>query len=926
MLTAVAAPGPSADITLPPPAPGPVDFDRDIAPLFERHCVSCHGPERQRGGLRLDVRTRALAGGNSGPAIVPGRSAESPLLHFVIGEPADMRMPREGEPLSNGEVGLLRAWIEQGAPWPQSQSDAGEADPARTHWAFQPLMRPAVPVAASAAEPLQPVDAFIDARLAAEGLRRNPEADPRSLIRRLYLVMLGVPPGPGEVEAFVNDTASDAYERLVDRVLGDMRYGERWARHWLDVIRFAESNGFETNRERLQAWRFRDYVIQSFNEDKPYDQFVREQIAGDALGADVATGFLVGGPVDIVKSPDPRLTAQQRADELDDMVATTGTTFLGLTLGCARCHTHKFDPVTHREYHALTALLAGVQHGERPVALPPSEEAARARRLEELAAQLVVLNAELTTFEPQAVVEPGALPGRPEVQARLNVDRFAPVTARRLRFVIEETRGGGEPCLDELEVYSGARNVALASRGTTVRVSGTLPGYAIHQAAHVNDGRTGNDHSWIADTTGQGWVELAFPEAVVVDRVVWGRDREGRFGDRTPGRYRIEVADDIAADWQTVATSADRLPAGSAKGDIASLAPEAAAQRSRLLSEQEACLREQRSLRERPTTYSGTFQTPRTIRRLHRGDPLEPREAVAPGTLELFRPLQLAEEAPEQARRLALADWIAHPENPLTARVLVNRVWQHAFGVGLVATPNDFGLNGSPPSHPELLDWLAADFIASGWRLKALHRQLLLSGTWRQSSAPREDARRVDANSRLLWRFPPRRLEAEAIRDTLLAVSGVLDPTPGGPGFYLHEVDRENVYHYHPKEQFGPAEYRRMIYAFKVRMEQDGVFGAFDCPDGSLVVPKRSSSTTPLQALNLFNSRFTLDLADAFAARLDREAGGDPADRIGRAWLLAFGRAPAAGERDEALAWSAQHGFPALCRALLNANELVFLP
>jgi hypothetical protein len=299
---------------------------------------------------------------------------------------------------------------------------------------------------------------------------------------------------------------------------------------------------------------------------------------------------------------------------------------------------------------------------------------------------------------------------------------------------------------------------------------------------------------------------------------------------------------------------------------------------------------------------------------------------VPPGTLAVFNPLTLATNAPEQQRRLQLADWIASPENPLTARVLVNRLWQHHFGVGLVTTPNDFGKNGSKPSHPELLDWMASELVANGWSIKKLQRQILTSMTWRQSSTPREEALKVDAGSRLLWRFPPRRLEAEGIRDSILAVSGNLDRTAGGPSFFLHNVDRENVYHYHPKEKFGPAESRRMVYAFKVRMEQDGIFGSFDCPDGSLVMPKRSVSTTPLQALNLFNSRFVLDQSETFAARLRKEAGDDSAAQVQRAWQLAFNRPPKQSESKEAVAFAKAEGLPALCRAVLNANEFLFIP
>ncbi len=768
------------------------------------------------------------------------------------------------------------------------------------------------------------------ARLAVDGLARSPEADRATLIRRLYLVMLGMPPLPDEVATFVADPQPGAFERLVDQVLADPRYAERWGRHWLDVVRFAESNGFETNRLRPNAWRFRDYVIAAFADDLPYDQFVREQLAGDALGTEVATGFLVGGPVDIVGSPDPVLTAQQRADELDDMVATTGTAFLGLSVGCARCHAHKFDPIAQREYYALTAVFAGVRHGERALPLPPQ----RAAELATIDARIAELDRRLAPYlvEPAAMTAtPAGQSLRPPVDHVHNDERFAPVDARFVRFTIVAT-SGAEPCLDELEVWASDRNVALATGGTRATASGTLRGYAIHQLEHVHDGRVGNSNSWISDEVGGGWVQLEFAKPERIDRIVWGRDRDGIVLDRLATQYRIEAAVD-ADRWQVIASSDDRTPfEGATKVhavpvyNVAAAPPAEAAQARAWLSERHAAQQERAVVAPPPMAYAGTFSQPGPTHRLHRGDPMLPREAVAPGVLALFQPVALPADAPEQQRRLQLARWITSPEHPLTARVLVNRVWQHQFGTGLVSTPNDFGKNGARPSHPELLDWLASEFVARGSSIKALQRLILTSATWQQASAPRADALRVDAGSRLLWRFPPRRLEAEAIRDSILAVSGALDRRAGGPSFLLHDVDRENVYHYQPKEDFDAAQARRMVYACKVRMEQDAVFGAFDCPDGSLVQPRRSVSTTPLQALNLFNSRFMLQQADALAARLCTEVGADPAAVVRRAWQLAFQRLPEASETIEAAAFVQAEGLPALCRALLNSNEFLFIP
>ena len=919
--------------TLPPAAAQSVDFTRDIQPLLAGKCFSCHGPEKQRADLRLDRRDAAFRGGESGVVIVPGKSAESMLVRLVGGLVEDKVMPQKGDRLTTEQIGLLRAWIDQGAQWPDSGTAA--EDPLKSHWAFRPVARSQPPsVTSPGARLANSIDAFVVAKLKSQGLLRSPEADRVTLIRRLSMVMLGVPPSPEEVRAFVSDPGSSAFDRLVERVLNDPRYGERWGRHWLDVIRFAESNGFETNRERLNAWRFRDYIIAAFNGDKPYDRFIREQIAGDALGVDVATGFLVAGPVDIVGSADPSLTLQQRADDLDDMVNTTGTAFLGLSLGCARCHNHKFDPVTHREYYSLTALFAGVKHGERPQPMPPAQKAELAR----VDLAISGLGQKLARFLPAAQTNPPGASNfvkssslRPAVNARENVEVITPVEAKFVRFTVMAS-SSSEPCLDELEVWSGGRNVGLAGAGAKATASGTLPGYEIHKLSHINDGRTGNSRSWISHEVGSGWVQLELAEPARIERIVWGRDREGAFGDRVPVSYRIEVARE-PGQWTLAASSDAREPfqpgAKKPAGPVYRFEgwPAAEAEEGRQwLAQLEKTRRQREAVAQPPMVYAGSFSQPGPTHRLHRGDPMQKRESVAPGTLAIFQPFDLPADVPEQQRRVKLAEWVANAENPLTARVLVNRVWQHHFGVGLVDTPNDFGRNGSPPSHPELLDWLARDFMEQGWSIKALQRRILLSATWRQSSTPRAEAIQVDAASRLLWRFPPRRLEAEAIRDGILSVSGTLDARMGGPSFYLHDVDRENVYHYQPKEEFGPAENRRMIYAFKVRMEQDGVFGAFDCPDGSLVVPRRSVSTTPLQALNLYNSKFILQQSGKFAARLEREASQETAARIRGAWQLAYNRDPAPAEAAEAAAFAREQGLPALCRAVLNSNEFLFIP
>src|SRR5262249_8004365 len=412
--------------------------------------------------------------------------------------------------------------------------------PEQEHWAFRPVGRPSPPRVAAANWARNPIDRFVLAKLEAAGLKPASEADKATLLRRFKFDLLGLPPTPEEIDAFVADTRPDAYERLVERYLASPHYGERWARHWLDVVRFAESHGFEMNQPRTNAWPYRDYVIQSLNEDKPYDRFVVEQLAGDALGVDEATGFLVAGPWDQVKSPDIGLTLMQRADELHDIVNTTGTAFLGLTVGCARCHDHKFDPISQRDYYGIKAMFAGVEHGERALSTADTEK--RKQEAEELRRQIARVSADLDAQEPLAQPNGPANRRRP-VDARKNVERFEPLTAKFVRFSILATNNL-EPCLDELEVFASGstpRNVALASAGAKALSSGDYAAARkIHRLQHINDGRYGNSRSWISSEFGKGWVQIELKEPASIDRIVWGRDREGKFKDRLATQYRIE--------------------------------------------------------------------------------------------------------------------------------------------------------------------------------------------------------------------------------------------------------------------------------------------------------------------------------------------------------------------------------------------------
>ncbi len=895
-----------------------VDYVKDVAPIFKQHCLECHGPDEQESSLRVDRRAALLRGGDYGePSIVPGKAAESYLFQVVAGKNDELVMPPEGAPLSTDELAVLREWINAGAEMPAELS--GDDQVELTHWSFQPV-EPVEPPAADSPFVSNGIDAFILRKLHENDLQPSDPADRLTKIRRLYFVMHGLPPTPQQIEQYLVDESPDAWEKVVDEVLASPRYGELWARHWLDLVRFGETYGFETNRERPNAWPYRDYVIEALNADKPYNDFVREQLAGDALGAPIGTGFLVGGPHDQVKG-NAELQAMQRMNELDDMINTTGTAFLGLTFGCARCHNHKFDPILQTDYYALQAVFAGVHHGD--AAVPASAETEQ--RIAALEQEIADLDQKLSRFQST----PTEGPTRPAVHAKRNVERFSPVQARFVRFTVEKTNRS-QPCIDELEIFAGQDNVALASRGAKATASGSLPGYEIHKLAHINDGKFGNAHSWICDKP-TGWVQIELPQTVAVDRIVWARDREGQYADRLAVAYRIEVATE-PGQWQLVASSADRMgpetqeSAEAPKYLFAAVPPAEAAEGRKWLARLGAARGELNRLNETKQAYIGTFSQPRPTHRLYRGEPDQKREVVGPGAVAAFTSLALPQDAPERQRRLALANWIASPENPLTARVMVNRLWQHHFGAGLVDTPSDFGHNGTAPTHPELLDWMAGELVANGWSLKHVHRLILTSNTWQQDSRPNEAGIKADGGSRLLWRFPPRRLTAEAIRDSLLAVSGVLDLTMGGPGFSPFFVQKENVRHYFPKQSYGPEDWRRMIYMTKVRQEQESVFGAFDCPDGSQVAPQRSRSTTPLQAFNLFNSKFVLQQCDLYVERLNELAPDDPSRRANLAIELAYGRPAGDEETSEALAFAEEHGWQALCRALFNANEFVFIP
>ncbi|MBX7074181.1 MAG: PSD1 and planctomycete cytochrome C domain-containing protein [Pirellulales bacterium] len=908
-------------------AAGEIDFVRDVRPIFERHCYECHGPEKQKSGLRLDIKRSALRGGEAyGAPLVTGNAAESPLWKFVADETADLRMPPEGARLTATEIATLKDWIEQGAIWPEGVDRATLPDLA-DHWSFKPLTRHEPPAVRETTWPRDDLDRFILARLEREQLRHAPQAPPVTWLRRVCFDLTGLPPTPEQAAALAENPSDAAYERVADQLLASPRYGERWGQHWLDVARYADTHGFEVNTEREHAWPYRDYVIEALNRDTPYDQFVREQIVGDALGQDAATGFLLTASVLLPGQigADDASKRLARQDALDEIVTNIGQTFLGLSIGCARCHDHKFDPITTRDYYAMQAFVAGVEYADRELHTPRAEalraEAEQQRR------RIAEIDRELARLAPLA--RPGATgaPSRPPVNPRGNSERFAAVATPRVRLTIIATNSL-EPCIDELEAFDvDGVNVALASLGATVTSSGDTVVADRHELRFANDGNYGNSRSWMSNEKERGWLIVEWPAEQTIDRVTWSRDRQGEFTDRLATDYTIEV-EDAAGGWRLVADASDRQPllAGPAPA-LAELGatPEETRAAETWRQERAELERRVKAAEDGRLAFAGTFRQPDEIHVLFRGDPEQPREAATPATPRVLGNVTLPETAGEQQRRQALADWIASSDNPLTARVMVNRLWQGHFGAGLVETANDFGHSGLAPTHPQLLDWLAVELIRSDWSLKRMHKRIVLSATYRQASETQAEAAARDGDTRLLWRYPPRRLEAEAIRDTMLAVSGQLNLKMGGPGFDLFE-QRGGLSGFKPIESFRGEGLRRMIYAHKVRRERDAVFGAFDCPDGGQSAARRRESTTPIQALNLLNSRFTLDASAALAERARRDAGDELAAQVRRTFQLVYSREPSPAELDDAQAVAAEHSLATLCRALLNSNEFLHLP
>ena len=902
----------------------PVDFGREIRPILEKNCWHCHGPDEQESGLRLDRRAAMLAGGDYGlPTVVPGHPEKSYLLEVVNHVDPEMAMPPDEDILAKSDRDRLRRWIAEGAVWPGQMNDDAAASTAQpVPWSFQPVQRPTVPRTAAGFS--NPVDAFLSAALAEHSLDFSPPADAATLIRRASLVLTGLPPTPEETAAFQQAAAANsvtAYDKLLDRLFASPHFGERWAQHWLDVIRWAETNGSESNMYRKNAWIYRDYVIRAFNDDKPYDQFLFEQLAGDSVGQGDVTGYLVAGPHVPVATvgQEPSARRQARADRMDEILQTVGASALGVTVGCARCHNHKFDPITIQDYYALTAVFEDIEFGSRFPELSTNHPSRQ--RGQELYRAIAQKRHRLREAGPWQEDWGG--------YAELH---FPATTTRAVRLTFET----GYVQLDELEIFGVddlKKNLALATAGTTATATAGMD--VVRKEVHkVNDGEYGTE-SWAARVPKgdkrRPSLTLTFTTPQLIDRIRLSANRENFLAtdfltDIKPFRlppYRLEV---LHADgsWQLISASSDEVKRNKTFPF-----------RKSALDSLQDLIAQFNSEGPRPS-FVGRFITPAATRVLHRGSPENPRNEVAPAAPSILKgDLNLDQAASGPERRKAFARWLTDPQNPLPARVFANRLWHHVFGQGIVATTGDFGAAGTPPSHPALLDWLAAEFMAPEyqpagtdaalpWSVKHLLRLMVTSRAFRQASHPSATGLETDASNSLLWRFSPRRLEAEVIRDSILAASGLLERRQGGPSYRIHNVKKRYA-QWEVIDNHGPETWRRMIYQERMRRVDDCMFTAFDFPDCGQVRAKRPVSTTPLQALNLLNSPFVIDQARRIAERALADTDADLPEAIDRCFELLLTRPPAAAERAAADLVADANDLPLLCRAILNSNAFTFL-
>ncbi len=927
-----------------------VDFARDIAPIFVKRCTECHGPDEQKSGLRLDNKAGAFKGGKSGvPTITPGHSSTSELLRRVTTDDADDVMPPKGARLEPGQVAALRAWIDQGAVWP-------ETDVAK-HWAFIKPTKPEPPRGKSSWAHNE-IDRFILDRLDKEGLKPSREADRRTLIRRLSLDITGLPPTPEEVEAFLKDRSANAHENLVDRLLASPHYGENISRWWLDLARYADSNGYQVDLAR-SMWPYRDWVINAFNRNMPFDQFTIEQLAGDllpnaTLEQKVATGFNRNSKINDEGGGDAE---EYRTKAVKDRVATTSTAWMGLTMMCAECHTHKYDPITHEDYYRFYALFnnttdAGNYSVEPTLPVPAPDVRGK---VEHLRSQIARRQEELKAAEARLPLEQAAwesrMAAKTNVWTVLNLTNLVSVGGATLTNLADgSVLATGLNAMYDTVTYEAETDL----KGITAVLLEVLPDPSLPQNGPGRWGKTGN---FILDEFGVylGPTNLAFARATAdweqqyyrAEHAVDRNPKSGwaigpRFGKRhfliaefrepirQPGRlsFRFDhyhgnnhvigrarlsatTETDPAALWPVEPEMREILGIKSAERTDAQRAQLAAYYRT-VSPAVRAIERELIRLNEREAElaaarYVSLVMQERGDRRetyIHnRGNFLDRGKTVGPG-VPAFLPQPSTNEP---MNRLTLARWIVSPENPLTARVTANRLWERFFGIGLVATSDDLGLQGEAPSHPELLDWLATEFMRTGWDIKALQKTILMSATYRQSAAVSSAALKKDPYNRLLSHGPRFRLDPEVIRDQALAVSGLLNPAVGGPsvypvqpanlwkeiGFLRPEIGMDEW----PLSE-GPDLYRRGVYTFWRRVATYPLFATFDAPSREVCNVRRPRTNTPLQALAALNEATLLEAARVFAQRILQQGGPSLGKQIEFAYELCAARPPSRFERN----------------------------
>ena len=950
------------------------DFNRDIRPIFQKRCAECHDA-KARGGLRLDQPQKLLGGGDSGPVLVAGKPEKSLLLQKVTSQVPAERMPPKGDPLPPGEISLIKAWIADGAKIPLTETQGTE----ETWWAFKPLAQPRVPPGK------QPIDHLILQRLTAKSWNFSPPAPKAALLRRVTYDITGLPPTVDEINRFLADNSPDAYDRVVDRLLASPAYGERWARLWLDLVHYADTHGYDKDKLRPNAWPYRDHLIRALNDDMPFDRFAREQIAGDILypenpGAIEALGMLSAGPWDFIghaEVPESKIDGKvARHLDRDDMVGTVVTTFLGLTVQCAQCHNHKFDPISQEEYYNLQAVFAAIDRADRPYFQDPAiakKDVDLRRKIEAVQASLKAIDSrrdkvveeEIKTArnQLQTLQKAGRSPApeygwhspvesKPGTTHWVQVDLGKPQTIASI--VLEPCwddfgnigAGFGFPTRWKLESSDSPdfKNPRLLfEQKTDFPNPGIMPVVQSisAQARYVRltvTRLTARQNDFIAAVAEMrvedaGGKNLALQKPVTASGSIEAPPR-WRASNLTDGIHHAGKP----ATSESLASVKARLKSLELKvlpeGDRAARQA-TQAQLDRLVAE--------RSRLPKPSVvycgtvyqgggaFTGTGGKPRAISVLRRGNVTQPGKPVTPGALSLLNhapaQFQLDAQAPEGERRAALANWIAHPDNPLFWRVMANRVWRWHMGRGLVETPSDFGRQGQPCTHPELLDHLALYLRDNRGSLKALHRHILTSATYQQRSDTNPERAAVDADNSLYWRANRQKLDSEQLRDTMLLLAGKLDRTMYGPGFMdfvIEKPEHSPHYQYHLHDPEDPKSHRRTVYRFVVRSQQQPFLTCLDCADASMLVDRRNESITPQQALALLNNRFALVMAKHFGDRLAKT--GTPAGAIVRQSMLeALGRP--ATEQEVALLSDllTREGAPALARLLFNLNEFTYL-